>query len=74
VTLPNSDPTRCSTAAATVTPLIDVEMYLVDASSYFDHQLTFDFYSFWREFGLSDFPFNVSNTSYVDAYQNIIFN
>jgi hypothetical protein len=36
-------------------------MYVVDESSYFDHQLTHDFCSFWTAFGLPDFPLNVSN-------------
>jgi hypothetical protein len=62
VTLPNSDPTRCSSATDVLLPSIEVEMYLVNDSSYFDFQLTYDFYSFWSEFGLPDFPFNVSNS------------
>ncbi|XP_021936587.1 uncharacterized protein LOC110838077 isoform X3 [Zootermopsis nevadensis] len=60
VILPNSDETRCLGATTDLSPSIEVEMYLVDEASYFDHQLTYDFYWFWREFGLSDLPFNIN--------------
>jgi hypothetical protein len=42
------------------TPDIEVEMYLEDESHTVDYQLTSDFYSFWRESGVPDFPVYVS--------------
>jgi hypothetical protein len=35
-------------------------MYLASENMSFDHQLTSDFYTFWRESGLPDFPLDVS--------------
>jgi hypothetical protein len=60
VILPNADSTRCPSAEASSVSPIEVEMYLANESSIFDHRLTLDFYTFWRESGLPDFPFDVS--------------
>ena len=51
---------HCQFTAHMSTPHIEVEMYLADESDTVDYQLTSDFYSFWRESGLPDFPFQVS--------------
>jgi hypothetical protein len=60
VILPNADSTRCPSAEASPVSPIEVDMYLASESSRFDHQLTLDFYTFWQESGLPDFPFDVS--------------
>lgn len=60
VILPNADSTRCPSAEASPVSPIEVEMYLANESSIFDYRLTLDFYTFWRESGLPDFPFDVN--------------
>ncbi|XP_023725884.1 receptor-type tyrosine-protein phosphatase zeta isoform X2 [Cryptotermes secundus] len=60
VILPNAESTRCpSTEASPVSP-IEVDMYLASEGNKFDHQLTLDFYTFWRESGLPEFPIDIN--------------
>lgn len=65
VIVPNASPTLCGSAAGMSTPDIEVEMYLEDESHTVDYQLTSDFYSFWRESGVPDFPVYVSTVEPV---------
>jgi hypothetical protein len=60
VILPNVDSGRCPGAEAPPESQAEVEMYLASETIGFDHQLTLDFYTFWRESGLPNFPFEVS--------------
>jgi len=60
VIVTNDIPTLCQITEEMSTPDVKVEMYLADESHISDYQLTWDFYMLCKEFGLPDFPFQVS--------------
>ena len=60
VIVPNVTPTLCESITDLSTRDIEVEMHLADESNALDYRLTTDFYILWKEFGLPDFPVEVS--------------
>jgi hypothetical protein len=72
VILPNADSTRCPIVETSSVSPIEVEMFLANESSIFDHRLTLDFYTFWRESGLPDFPFDVSYLKWTASVRTVV--